>query len=155
MGLEQALTPAWPVKMEYDHLHFRRPRLDPPPTVQFPPFCNSAGEHNASSKGHVAKKGSDYHFGAEPGTAQWGDVLLHSKAFDTVPPIAHTAGGSYGGSRHWLSRGRFQRNRNAVPYAREQSHVTAHGPQTGRSFRGIIWPPLTALGSIPEGQYWP
>lgn len=87
----------------------------------FHPFAIlPANTTNVSSKDHVAKIGSDYHFGAEPGTAQWGDVLLHSKAFDTVPPIAYTAGWSFGGSRLWLSRGRFQWNRNAVPYGRPE-----------------------------------
>lgn len=66
------------------------------------------------------------------GRRNGGDVLLHSKAFDTVPPIAYTAGWSYGGSRHWLSRGRFQRNRNAVPYvvALKTRAVSCHGSRT-------------------------
>ncbi|WP_245327087.1 outer membrane protein [Bradyrhizobium sacchari] len=39
LGVEQALTPAWSVKAEYDYLHFGGPSVVTPLTVQGPPFA--------------------------------------------------------------------------------------------------------------------
>ncbi|WP_245333213.1 MULTISPECIES: hypothetical protein [Bradyrhizobium] len=45
----------------------------------------------------------NYHFGADPRTAQWSDAPLYAKA-PAGAPIAYTAGWSFeGGSRLWLS----------------------------------------------------
>ncbi|WP_342709798.1 outer membrane beta-barrel protein [Bradyrhizobium sp. B124] len=118
LGVEQALTPAWSVKAEYDYLHFGGPRVETPPTVQFPPFAIlPANTTSLSSNYHIGKIGLNYHFGADPWTAQWGDAPLYANAPASVPPIAYTPGWSFeGGSRLWLSRGRFQWDHSAVPY---------------------------------------
>ncbi len=117
LGVEQALTPAWSVKAEYDYLHFGGPSVATPPTVQFPPFAIvPANTTSPSSNYHVGRIGLNYHFGADPWAAQWSDAPLYAKAPASVPPIAYTAGWSFeGGSRLWLSRGRFQWNASAVP----------------------------------------
>ncbi|WP_247480472.1 outer membrane beta-barrel protein [Bradyrhizobium sp. CW9] len=38
-GIEQALTPAWSLKFEYDYMSFDGTRLATPPTMQGPPFA--------------------------------------------------------------------------------------------------------------------
>ncbi|WP_375784786.1 outer membrane beta-barrel protein [Bradyrhizobium sp. Pha-3] len=122
LGVEQALTPAWSVRAEYDYLHFSGPSVATPPTVQDPPFAIlPANTTSLSSNYHIAKLGLNYHFGADPQAAQWSDTSLYAKAPAGVPLIAYTAGWSFeGGSRLWLSRGRFQWDRSAVPYGWSQ-----------------------------------
>ncbi|WP_375784954.1 outer membrane beta-barrel protein [Bradyrhizobium sp. Pha-3] len=135
LGVEQALTPAWSVKAEYDYLHFGGPRVETPPTVQFPPFAIlPANTTSLSSNYHIGKIGLNYHFGADPWTAQWGDAPLYAKAPAGAPPIAYTPAWSFeGGSRLWLSRGRFQWDHSAVPYGSLEdpsiliSRLTYHG----------------------------
>ncbi|MEY9880660.1 outer membrane protein [Bradyrhizobium sp. USDA 328] len=135
LGVEQALTPAWSVNVEYDYLHFGGQRIDTPPTVQFPPFAIlPANTMRPSSSYHVGKIGLNYHFGADPWTAQWGDAPLYAKAPAGAPPVAYPPGWSFeGGSRLWLSRGRFQWDHSAVRDPNPQdpsillSRLTYHG----------------------------
>ncbi|MBO4228148.1 outer membrane beta-barrel protein [Bradyrhizobium neotropicale] len=117
LGVEQALTPAWSVKAEYNYLHFGGPSVATPPTVQDPPFAIlPANTTGLSSDYHIGKIGLNYHFGADPWTAQWSDAPLYAKAPAGAPPIAYAAGWSFeGGSRLWLSRGQFQWDHSAVP----------------------------------------
>ncbi len=124
LGVEQALTPAWSVKVEYNYLHFGGPSVATPPTVQNPPFAilpvNTTG---LSSNYHIGKIGLNYHFGADPWT-QWSDAPLYAKAPAGAPPMAYAAGWSFeGGSRLWLSRGRFQWNLGAVPVEIATAHL--------------------------------
>ncbi|WP_247970864.1 outer membrane protein [Bradyrhizobium sp. 195] len=116
LGIEQALTPAWSVKVEYDYLHFGGPSVATPPTVQLPPLAIlPANTTSLSSNYHIGKIGLNYHFGAVPWVAQWSDAPLYAKAPAGVPPVAYTAGWSFeGGSRLWLSRGRFQWDASAI-----------------------------------------
>ncbi|MGY3440016.1 outer membrane beta-barrel protein [Bradyrhizobium sp. USDA 4473] len=116
LGVEQALTPAWSVKVEYDYLHFGGPSVTTPPTVQNPPFAIlPANTTSLSSNYHVGMIGLNYHFGAASWTAKWSDARLYTKA-PAGAPIAYAAGWSFeGGSRLWLSRGRFQWDSSAVP----------------------------------------
>ncbi|UVO30355.1 outer membrane beta-barrel protein [Bradyrhizobium arachidis] len=118
LGVEQALSPAWSVKAEYDYLHFGGPNVATPSTVQLPPFALlPANTTSLSSNYHVGKIALNYHFGADPWAAHWSDAPLYAKAPGGAPPIAYTAGWSFeGGSRLWLSRGRFQWDHSAVPY---------------------------------------
>ncbi|MDA9465104.1 outer membrane protein [Bradyrhizobium sp. CCBAU 53415] len=117
LGVEQALTPAWSLKAEYDYLHFGGPSVATPPTVQNPPFAIiPANTTSLSSNYHVGKIGLNYHFGADSWMVQWSDAPLYAKA-PGAPPVPYTAGWSFeGGSRLWLSRGRFQWDRSAAPY---------------------------------------
>ncbi|WFU45267.1 hypothetical protein QA640_39250 [Bradyrhizobium sp. CB82] len=118
LGVEQALTPAWSVKAEYDYLHFGGPSVATPPTVQDPPpAILPANTTSLSSDYHIGKIGLNYHFGADPWTAQWSNAPLYAKEPAGAPPIAYAAGWSFeGGSRLWLSRGRFQWDNSAMPY---------------------------------------
>ncbi|WP_156908892.1 outer membrane beta-barrel protein [Bradyrhizobium murdochi] len=118
LGVEQALTPAWSVKAEYNYLHFAGPSVATPPTVQDPPLAIvPANTTSLSSNYHIGKIGLNYHFGADPWTAKWSDAPLYAKAPAGAPPIAYPAGWSFeGGSRLWLSRGRFQWDDSVTPY---------------------------------------
>ncbi|MGY3622398.1 outer membrane beta-barrel protein [Bradyrhizobium sp. USDA 10063] len=135
LGVEQALSPAWSVKVEYDYLHFGGPSVATPPTVQGPALALlPENTTSLSSNYHIGKIGLNYHFGADPWAAQWSDAPLYAKATDSVPPIAYTPGWTFeGGSRLWLSRGRFQWDHSAVPYGGLEdpsiliSRLTYHG----------------------------
>ncbi|UPT92102.1 outer membrane beta-barrel protein (plasmid) [Bradyrhizobium barranii subsp. apii] len=102
LGVEQALAPAWSVKVEYDYLHFGGPSVATPPTLQDPPFAIlPTNTTSLSSNYHLGKIGLNYHFGADPWAAQWPDAPLYANARAGVPPpIVHTARWSFkGGSR--------------------------------------------------------
>ncbi|UFW51491.1 MULTISPECIES: outer membrane beta-barrel protein [Bradyrhizobium] len=116
LGVEQALTPAWSVNVEYDYLHFGGPSVATAATVQFPPFAIlPASTTSLTSNYHIGKIGLNYHFGADPEAAQWSDAPLYAKSAGSVPPIFYAPGWSFeGGSRLWLSRGRFQWDHSAV-----------------------------------------
>ncbi|WP_375784654.1 outer membrane beta-barrel protein [Bradyrhizobium sp. Pha-3] len=135
LGVEQALTPAWSINVEYDYLHFGGPSVATASTVQYPPFAIvPANTTNLSSSHHIGKLGLNYHFDADPQAAQWSDTSLYGKAHAGVSPIRYADGWSFeGGSRLWLSRGRFQWDPSAVPYGGIEepsaliSRLTYHG----------------------------
>ncbi|WP_065755954.1 outer membrane beta-barrel protein [Bradyrhizobium paxllaeri] len=111
VGLEQALTPAWSVKFEYDYMGFGGPHLETPPTMQFPPLAVILGNTSSlSSSYHIGKIGLNYHFGADPRALEWSDASPYSEnGTAKAKPIAYTSDWSLeGGSRVWLSRGTFQ-----------------------------------------------
>ncbi|MCA6111559.1 outer membrane beta-barrel protein [Bradyrhizobium cenepequi] len=110
-GVEQALTPAWSVKLEYGYLMFGGPSVATPPTVQYPPpAIIPANTTSLSSSYHVGKVGLNYHFDADPRAPAWSDTPLYAtRPTFSAPPIAFTRGWSLeSGTRVWLSRGRFQ-----------------------------------------------
>ncbi|WP_245329176.1 outer membrane beta-barrel protein [Bradyrhizobium centrolobii] len=125
-GIEQALTPAWSVNLEYDYLRFGGPRVVTPPTLQYPPLAAiPPSATRLASSYHISKIGLNYHFGADPRTPGWSDTPLSTTnpIFGT-PPIAFAAGWSLeSGTRLWLSRGRFQWE-NGPPYL--VSRLTYH-----------------------------
>ncbi|MDI3563405.1 outer membrane protein [Bradyrhizobium sp. Arg816] len=66
LGIEQAITPAWSVNVEYDYLHFGGPSVATAPTVQLPPLAIlPANTTSLSSNYHIAKVGLNYHFDAD------------------------------------------------------------------------------------------
>ncbi|MGY8682085.1 outer membrane beta-barrel protein [Bradyrhizobium sp. UFLA05-153] len=159
LGVEQALTPAWSVKVEYDYLHFGGPSVATPPTAQNPPFAIlPANTTGLSSNYHIGKIGLNYHFGADPWT-QWSDAPLYAKAPAGAPPIAYAAGWSFeGGSRLWLSRGRFQWNAGAVAVDPNIliSRLTYHGLDglSGEAFGRVDSPSGVFLkGNIGLGRF--
>ncbi|WP_284274758.1 outer membrane beta-barrel protein [Bradyrhizobium iriomotense] len=106
-GVEQALTPAWSVKFEYDYMGFGGPHLATPPTMQYPPVAVIPGNTTRlSSNYHVGKVGLNYHFDATPSAPKWSDALLYP---ESAPPSVKPGDWSVeSGSRVWLSRGTFQ-----------------------------------------------
>ena len=134
LGLEQALTPAWSLNVEYDYLHFGGPSVATASTVQLsPPAILAANTTSLSSNYHIGRVGLNYHFGVDPEAAPRSDAP-YAKSADSVPPISYAPGWSFeGGSRLWLSRGRFQWDYSAVPYGWPEdpsilvSRLTYHG----------------------------
>ncbi|KRR09775.1 outer membrane beta-barrel protein [Bradyrhizobium valentinum] len=110
VGVEQALTPAWSVKLEYDYLRFGGPSVATPPTMQLPLATVPANITSLSSSYHIGKLGLNYHFDADPRTPGWSDAPLYAtKPTVSASPIALADGWSLeSGTRLWLSRGRFQ-----------------------------------------------
>jgi opacity protein-like surface antigen len=133
LGIEQALTPAWSVNVEYDYLHFGGPGMATASTVQFPPFAIlPANTTSLSSNYHIGKIGLNYHFDADSKAAQWSNAPLYTKAPASVQPIPDAIGWSFeGGSRLWLSRGKFQWDHSAADERQDPglliSRLTYHG----------------------------
>jgi len=134
LGVEQALTPAWSVNVEYDYLHFGGPSVATAATVQFPSAILPPTTTNLSSNYHIGKIGLNYHFDADPKATEWSNAPLYAKSASSVPPIPYASGWSFeGGSRLWLSRGRFQWDHSRVRYGRPYepsmliSRLTYHG----------------------------
>lgn len=111
-GVEQALTPAWSVGLEYDYLWFGGPGVATPPTAQLPFATVPANITHLSSSYHIGKIALNYHFGADPRTPGWSDTPLSGATPPlSAPPIGFGQDWSLeSGTRVWLSRGRFQWN---------------------------------------------
>lgn len=109
-GVEQALTSAWSVKLEYAYLRFDGPSVATPPTTQLPFATVPANITSLSSSYHIGKIGLNYHFDADPLMPGWSDAPLYARTPTvSAPPIAFSRGWSLeSGTRFWLSRGRFQ-----------------------------------------------
>jgi outer membrane protease len=117
-GVEQALTPAWSVRFEYDYMNFANQGSVTLPASAFLPagrvgniigvLAEPAAASKVSADAHVVKLGVNYKFGQNP----W------SPAFDTPAPFFGKApsdswapGWSFeGGGRYWYSWGRFQKD---------------------------------------------
>ncbi|QOZ23770.1 outer membrane protein [Bradyrhizobium sp. CCBAU 51753] len=136
VGLEQALTPAWSVKFEYDYMGFDGTHQATPPTVQFPPpAIIAASTTSLSSNYHIGKIGLNYHFGGDASGTEWFDASVYPgrAAAKTIKPVFDTGGWSFeGGSRVWLSRGTFQWDyTNPPPISGDSgipnSRLTYHG----------------------------
>ncbi|WP_082905419.1 outer membrane protein [Bradyrhizobium centrolobii] len=108
-GIEQALTPAWSITLEYDYLRFGGPSVRTPPTLQVPPVATiPANVTSLSSSYHIGKLGLNYHLD-DPNAPRSEASFYATKPTRRAPPIAFTEGWSLeSGTRLWLSRGRFQ-----------------------------------------------
>jgi len=106
-GVEQALTPAWSVKFEYDYLSFGGSSVATGPSIFFPPLSFPAGSTTSMTEHfHVAKVGLNYKLGADP-IANWDS---RPAPYPTKAPYAvWTPGWQFeGGARYWYSSGKFQ-----------------------------------------------
>ncbi|ANW05824.1 hypothetical protein LMTR13_23870 [Bradyrhizobium icense] len=127
VGVEQALTPAWSVTLEYDYLRFGGPSVATPPTLRYPPLATvPANITSLSSSYHVGKIGLNYHFDAAPWTRAWSDTPLYAtKPTVSGSPIAFADRWSLeSGTRLWLSRGKFQWDHGGSHLV---SRLTYHG----------------------------
>ncbi|SDJ96411.1 Opacity protein [Bradyrhizobium sp. Rc2d] len=148
LGIEQAIAPAWSVNVEYDYLHFGGPGVATASTVQFPPFAIlPANTTSLSSNYHIGRIGLNYHFDADLNGAEWSNAPLYTKAPTSVQPIPYAPGWSFeGGSRLWLSRGRFQWDHSAADQDQDPglliSRLTYHGLDgfSGESFGRVDSP---------------
>lgn len=111
-GVEQSLTPAWSVVLEYDFLDFgRQGSVLIPASVFVPaeePVEPIAANSNVSSNIHMFKLGLNYKFGQDPWASGWGTTV---PVIGKAPPVAFAPGWELeGGGRYWYSWGRFQRD---------------------------------------------
>lgn len=110
-GLEQALAPAWSMKLEYGYMGFGGSAVPVPPgAIQVPGTqltATSPGTSSVSQDMHVVKLGLNYRFGVAGG-AGW-------PAASSSPSGTPTAAMPLGweaelGGRYWASWGRFQKD---------------------------------------------
>jgi opacity protein-like surface antigen len=116
-GIEEALTPAWSVRLEYDYLGFGRNSMATPSSfVQTGvggAYVATAG--NTTSVGQnvqEVKLGLNYKWGA-PFGAFWPEAGPPASAFPVkAPPLPAWAPGweFEGGGRYWYSYGKFQKD---------------------------------------------
>ncbi|AMA59921.1 hypothetical protein BCCGELA001_29180 [Bradyrhizobium sp. CCGE-LA001] len=126
VGVEQALTNAWSLSLEYDYLKFNGPSVATPPTLQYPPFATvPANTTGLSSSYHIGKLGLNYHFDALPQAPEPDTPLYAKKPTVSASPSGLAGGWSLeGGTRLWLSRGRFQWDVGSTDLI---SRLTYHG----------------------------
>jgi opacity protein-like surface antigen/outer membrane protease len=120
-GVEQALTPAWSVKLEYDYLNFGSQGSVTIPGSVFGPVGRQGNAllfdktnpltSKVSSDVHMFKVGLNYKIGQDPWSTAW-----NSPTFVKVPAAAVAPGWEFeGGGRYWYSFGRFQKDLPAGP----------------------------------------
>ena len=179
-GVEQALTAAWSLKLEYDYLRFADKDVTTPASIVVNPGNGSIAQVIAAASStvrqdaHLFKLGLNYKWGADPWSAwsaPWAAWAPASAATAAVPvkgiykgpPPASPAWAAGWelevGGRYWLSTGRFQWDNFASPdvaisrltYSRMVGH-------SGELF-GRVDTPLNVFvkgfiggGSITRGQ---
>lgn len=123
-GVEQALTPAWSVKFEYDYLNFGHQGSVTIPesafgptalvgrTLLFDPMRSAAS--GVSSDVHMFKLGLNYKLGQDPFATGWNTPAY--SAFLKAPEAAAAQGWEFeGGGRYWYSWGKFQKDLPGSP----------------------------------------
>ena len=118
-GLEQALTNAWSLKIEYDYSDFGSTSLRTPLSqVQVAPgryIPVTTGPTTIAQSVHELKLGLDYHFGAAPGGGSGIEDLVSSALVPvagqaTLPAPANETIVVSVGTRYWYSVGRYQKD---------------------------------------------
>ncbi|MGO9045976.1 MAG: outer membrane protein, partial [Xanthobacteraceae bacterium] len=138
-GIEQALSAAWSLKVEYDYLGFPSRNIanlgsatvDPSgvPLSSAPP-----GSSGVSQNVQLVKMGLNYKWGANP--LQWGDAVPVASVVNNPPPRNWLAGwDAEGGVRYFGSWGRFQKDigsfaNSGVPGLSAVSRLTYADMQT-------------------------
>ncbi|MGO9396679.1 MAG: outer membrane beta-barrel protein [Xanthobacteraceae bacterium] len=138
-GIEQALSAAWSLKVEYDYLGFPSRNIanlgsatvDPSavPLSSAPP-----GSSGVSQSIQLIKMGVNYKWGANP--LQWGDAVPVASGVNNPPPRNWLAGwDAEGGVRYFGSWGRFQKDignfaNSGVPGLSAVSRLTYADMQT-------------------------
>lgn len=115
-GVEQAVSPAWSVKLEYDYLSFGNASLTSPATFSTTPagFFTAVPGAAASVRQsmHEVKLGLNYKIGADP-WAQWGSASSSMPV--KAPPMLASRWAFEMGGRYWYSSGRFQKDLPSGP----------------------------------------
>lgn len=109
-GVEQAVSPAWSVKLEYDYLDFGNATLATPATFSTTPagIATAVPANTASVRQslHEFKIGLNYKIGADP-RQQW---RSSATPFGAPAAIADAGWVFEPGIRYWYSSGRFQKD---------------------------------------------
>jgi opacity protein-like surface antigen/outer membrane protease len=168
-GVEQALTPAWSVKFEYDYMNFGHHGDVTLPASWFGPVAQqgntfffdprAAAASKVSSDAHVFKLGLNYKIGEDPWSTFGGAAPLYGKA----RAYAWAPGWEFeGGGRYWYSWGRFQKdlpNPNAGSDKSLVSRLTYENTANTGEFFGRVDTPVNIFlkgyvggGSINRGH---
>jgi opacity protein-like surface antigen len=126
-GVEQALTPAWSLKLEYDYMQFANHGVATPASNVVDPNTGDFDDVGPSASTaqqaiHAFKIGMNYHWGADPATGWSVPAVAPAypvKALYKAPPPVWFAGweGEIGG-RYWVSSGKFQWDNFSSPDVR-------------------------------------
>jgi opacity protein-like surface antigen/outer membrane protease len=119
-GVEQALTPAWSLRLEYDYLGFGHSNVATPLSFLQVIPGNSAGyvetppgTTSISQNVQELKLGLNYRFGVDP-WAHWMDApsaSLPGSGWAPPAPVTWLAGWEFEtGARYWYSSGKFQKD---------------------------------------------
>ncbi len=109
-GLEQALTPAWSLKAEYNYMHFDGTTQTPDTVAPGGPFLVPGTTTDVHQTFGFVKLGLNYKLGEDP-WSDWGGGLLGNDGMHGVP-----AGWSFeSGTRYWASSGKFQWDVGLLP----------------------------------------
>jgi len=108
-GIEQAVSPVWSVKLEYDYLDFGNASLTTPASFSTTPAGAVTAVPSATASVrqdmHQVKIGLNYKIGADP----WARFDSANMAFASAPRLA--SGWAFEpGARYWYSSGRFQKD---------------------------------------------
>jgi opacity protein-like surface antigen/outer membrane protein OmpA-like peptidoglycan-associated protein len=110
IGLEQALTPAWSLKAEYDYMKFKGDAQMPDTVATNGPFLVPGLDTDVHASFGFVKLGLNYKIGEDP-WSDWGGGLLGTDGMHGV-----LAGWSFeSGTRYWLSGGKFQWDVGLLP----------------------------------------
>lgn len=109
-GVEQAVSPAWSVKLEYDYLDFGSATITTPSTFSTTragvATAVPANTASVSQSLHEVKIGLNYRFGADP-RQRWSTPTM---PFAAPAAIANAGWAFEPGIRYWYSSGRFQKD---------------------------------------------
>ena len=113
-GLEQALSNAWSLKVEYDYTDLGSAGLGYPQSQIESNFRYSVtppGQTSDRQSLHELKVGLNYHIGAAPGRWNALDEIAPIPTATLAPGYAFDSGYSFeAGGRYWYSFGQFQRD---------------------------------------------
>ena len=117
-GVEQALTPAWSLKLEYDYLVLGNKNVSNVGSATCPPFAGGCGPvvfvppgtSSFTQNIQEVKIGLNYKWGADPRVGGWDAVS--PMAYPAEPPPLTVAGGweLEGGGRYFGSWGQFKKD---------------------------------------------
>ncbi len=117
VGVEQALTPAWSVKFEYNFMDFNGMSVATPASIFYPPpdLVVPANRTSVSNTAQVAKVGINYRFGIDP-WARWDTPDAAPYAVEALPKASFATGWEVEAApRVWFSSGKFQWNNSPAP----------------------------------------
>lgn len=162
-GIEQALTPAWSLSLEYNYYRFAATHVFTPDTIN----VTQAGEFTAvpgstssvTQDLHVIKLGVNYHWGEDP-AAVWSAALAGNIA--PIPVKARPLPAPLGwevdtGARYWYSTGKSTTTTGVDSLASRLTYDNLTG-HSGEVFARLDTPPnvfvkgLIGGGAITSGK---
>jgi opacity protein-like surface antigen len=137
-GIEQALAPAWSVKVEYDYADFGSTNLPTPQSFLqvAPPFgyvATAPGTSNVGQNLHSVKVGLNLKFGGNT-EARFDDYHLRGTVQE-----ANAIADAEIGTRVWYSFGRFQKDLGATDEPGQQNVLNSRLTYTAQAASGEVF----------------